>query len=167
MSGRAASGRKVRKTGPAALEGTDEARRLTFLLLESLSGILGPSEAAEAMGVALPRYYQLETRALQAMIDALEPRPRGRRPDLERELKEAHARAERLARDLKRYQALNRASQRALGLPSTNARDRRESRKTKTVRRRRKRSRGERVAAALKGEARSTGGGAGAEGEGP
>ena len=66
------------------LPGSREARRMAALILETLGGLRTASEASEVMGVALVRYYVLEERALEAMIGAMEPRPRGRQrsPDV-------------------------------------------------------------------------------------
>lgn len=69
-----------RPSGARGLVGSESARRLAGIVLESWSGACGPIEAAKRMGVALVRYYQLEARALQALIGALEPRPAGRPP---------------------------------------------------------------------------------------
>lgn len=157
---------RPRPTGPRALQGSPEARRAAFVLLRTLSGVSGPQESAEALGVALPRYYQLETRALQAMVSALEPRARGRQPDGKKELERLQAEAQRLRRELSRYQALNRAAQRALGLASKPEVGRAQS-AAKRVRRRRQRSRGERVAEVLKASAETPSGTAGGEGEVP
>ena len=43
---------------------TKEARQLAMLVLEVLAGAKTPSESADVLGVSLPRYYALETRAL-------------------------------------------------------------------------------------------------------
>jgi hypothetical protein len=96
--------------------GSPEANRLAVLILEVLAGSRTPLDAAKALGVRLPRYYQLETRALQGLITALEPRPKVRQPSpegriarLEKELGEAR-------RESLRQQALVRAAQRSLGI---------------------------------------------------
>ena len=100
------------------------------------------------MGVALARYYQLETRALQAMVAALEPRPRGRQESPQAREQKAAAQARRLERELHRYQALYRTVQKALGVtPATRAGA--EEKGTKRKRRMRKATRGERVAKSL------------------
>jgi hypothetical protein len=81
-----------------------------------LAGGRTPLDAAKTLGVKLPRYYQLETRALQGLITALEPRPKVRQPSpegriarLEKALGEAH-------RESLRQQALVRVAQRSLGI---------------------------------------------------
>ncbi len=67
----------AKPTGPGALKGSPEARRQAALILEVLCGVRTATDASKAMGIALPRYYVLETRALQGFILALEPLPRG------------------------------------------------------------------------------------------
>src|SRR6516164_6368790 len=55
-----------------------EAKRLAAAVLEVLAGTRGPSEAAAALSISLPRYYQLEGRALEGLLAACEPRRGGR-----------------------------------------------------------------------------------------
>ena len=69
---------RVQPMGARAVRGSDAARRLTALLLEAWSGVRTTMATSEAMGVTLPRFYQLEARALQVLVTAMEPRPRGR-----------------------------------------------------------------------------------------
>ena len=57
----------------------------------------------------------LETRAVQGLVDALEPRPRGRKPP-EVAIEELRKENARLTRDLGRSMALARAAQRSLGV---------------------------------------------------
>ena len=96
--------------------GSKEANRTVVAILEVLGGLRAPSEAAAALNVSLPRYYILETRALEGMVAACEPKPLGKQPSLEtriaileKELKQAH-------RQCARQQALVRAAQRSVGL---------------------------------------------------
>jgi hypothetical protein len=113
-----ATGKPKKVFGPKTLSGSSEAKRHAAVILEVLSGIRGPGEASQAMGISLTRYYMLETRALQGLIAGLEPIPRGRR---RRSAKDEIARMERerrkLERELDRTQALLRAAQRAIGVP--------------------------------------------------
>jgi len=44
------------------------------------AGARTPTEAAQALGLSLPRYYLLEERALQGMLVACEPRSMSRGP---------------------------------------------------------------------------------------
>jgi len=105
--------------GPKTLVGSPDAKRQSAVLLEVLSGLLGAREGSRAMGVSLTRYYLLETRALQGMLQALEPRPRGRhlRPEDVRERLEQEKR--RLEREVSRLQTLVRAAHRSLGIAPT------------------------------------------------
>jgi len=146
--------RKVAKpakpVGPSALTGTPEARRHAALILEVLCGVRSPTEAAKAMQVALPRYYLLETRALQGLIQALEPRPRGPGRDPEAEIAALQRQLQRQRQELTRGQSLMRASQRALGLPPPPSRDQKQPEDGKKRRPKRPSVRALKVAAILK-----------------
>jgi hypothetical protein len=55
-------------------EGVDAvAQRRVLLVLSVLSGETPVTDAVEAAGISRPLYYQLETRALEAMLRALTP----------------------------------------------------------------------------------------------
>jgi hypothetical protein len=107
-----------RRLGPGTLTGSREAKRMAAGLLEVLSGVRGPKLGSEALGISLNRYYQLETRALQGFLTALEPKARGRQKSSEDQVKALERRARQLEQELVRQQALVRAAQRSLGLPS-------------------------------------------------
>ncbi len=96
--------------------GSSEANRLGVLILEVLAGGRTPLDAAKALGVRLPRYYQLETRALQGLITALEPRPKVRQPSPEGRIARLEKALAEARRDSLRQQALVRAAQRSLGI---------------------------------------------------
>ena len=68
------------------------------------------------MGLSLPRYYQIEKRALECLLDGCESRPRGRGRSLDKELTVLRRDHERLQRELIRLQSLLRAAQRTVGL---------------------------------------------------
>jgi hypothetical protein len=105
------------KQGPEVKGGTPEARKRAAAILEVLGGILKPTHAASALGIPLPRYYQMEKRALETLVDGCEPLPPGRRPrDAGREADKLRRQVARLEQDCARYQAIARASQRTLGL---------------------------------------------------
>ena len=70
------------------------------------------------MGVSVPRYYALEGQALEGLLKACEPRPKGPRRTLEREIRELNAEIERLERESARNLALLRATRRTVGLPA-------------------------------------------------
>jgi len=93
-----------------------EAQRLAAAILEVLAGVRTPRQAAEVLGVSLPRYYQVETRAMQALVAACAPRPRGPGRSPAKELTALRRQQERLERELSRQQTLVRLTQRTLGL---------------------------------------------------
>jgi hypothetical protein len=93
-----------------------EARRLAAAVLEVLAGARAPAEAASALGLSLVRYYQVEARALRALVAGCEAKPRGRSPSLAKELALLRQENARLGREAARQQALLRAAQRAVGL---------------------------------------------------
>jgi hypothetical protein len=91
---------------------------LAAVILDVLAGSRTPTQAAEALSLSLPRYYQLEVRALGGLIGACEPRPRGRRVEVTAELARANKEVDRLKRELSRAQALVRLTQRTVGVPA-------------------------------------------------
>lgn len=91
-------------------------RRRAAAVLEVLGGAKSPVEAAEGLGIALPSYYLLEARALEGLVSACEPRPRGRAPGEGKTFQALKHENERLRQDLTRTQALTRAVQRAAGM---------------------------------------------------
>ncbi len=113
--------RKGRKQEPRSLapgrqSGSDRARRTAAAILEVLGGVRTPTAAAEALGVSLPRYYVLESRALQGFVDAVEPRPAGPPVRPAKQLERLQKEVEKLHNESARYQALVRATQRTVGL---------------------------------------------------
>jgi hypothetical protein len=98
-------------------ENSKEARRLAAAILEVLAGARTPQQAAEALGMSLPRYYQIESRGLRGLLRACEARPKGRQPNPARELADLQRENQRLQRELSRAQSLARMAQRSLGLP--------------------------------------------------
>jgi hypothetical protein len=103
--------------GPHTVQGgTSEANRRAVAVLEVLGGLQTPADAAAALGIAVPRYYQLETRALEGMVKSLEPRRLGKQPSPEGQLVRLKKELEEMRRECARQQALVRATQRSLGL---------------------------------------------------
>jgi hypothetical protein len=119
--------RARRTTGGTALgqESSREAKKLAAAILEVLAGERTPTQAAEALSVSLPRYYQLEARGLRALLVSCEPRPRGRQQNPLGDVGALRRQNERLQRELTRQQSLVRLTQRAAGLaaPSTPAKE--------------------------------------------
>jgi hypothetical protein len=93
-----------------------DAQRQAAVILEVLAGARTPTQAATALSVSVPRYYQMETRALRGLVEACEAKPRGRAPSADKELAAVRREQERLQRELTRHQSLVRVTQRHLGL---------------------------------------------------
>jgi hypothetical protein len=120
-----------------------QAKRAAAVILEVLAGVRTPVSAASALGIRLPRYYALEERAIQGLISACEPRPRGRTVSIDRRLAQLERELSVSQRELARHQALARTTQRALGLapppnPASTKTKKAESAPSERKRRRRK-----------------------------
>jgi hypothetical protein len=103
--------------GPQSLQGgTPEANRVAIAILEVLAGGCTPGEAAARLGVSLVRYYQLETRALQGLVSACEPKPMGKQPSPDTRIAALERKLQQAQRECARQQALVRATQRSAGL---------------------------------------------------
>src|SRR5260370_22673600 len=87
-----------------------DARRLAVAVLEVLAGARTPTEAAQALGVSVPRYYQIESRALHGLLHACEPKPRGPGRSIDKQMTALRHESERLQRELTRQQTLLRAA---------------------------------------------------------
>jgi hypothetical protein len=105
-----------KKSGPETLKAGSHARKVVAAILEALSGEIGTSEAAALLGISLSRYYQLETRALQGMLTAMEPRKRGKQKTPQGEIRALKAQKREVEQELRRHQSLLRAANRSLGL---------------------------------------------------
>jgi len=109
---------KTKAPRPRGLEGSAQAKRQGAVVLEVLCGLRDARDGAQAMGVSANRYYQLELRALQGLISALEPRPKGRRWTADEKLAAAEKEKRRLEQEVGRLQSLVRAAQRTMGIPA-------------------------------------------------
>ena len=99
--------------GPNLVQGVSpQARRVAAAILEVLAGARTPTEAAAALELCVPRYYQLEAEALRGLLAACEPGRDAAATEQARLLRDN----QRLQRDLLRQQALARAAQRTIGL---------------------------------------------------
>ena len=105
-----------KKSGVSTLRGGRHARKVVAAILQALSGEIGTSEAAALLGVSLSRYYQLEAKALQGMLQAMEPRKRGIQKTPERQIQALVGEKKHLEQELRRQQTLLRAANRSLGL---------------------------------------------------
>lgn len=93
-----------------------KAKQLAAAILEVLAGARTPTEAAQALELSVPRYYQLEAQALRGLLAACEPRPKGRVRTVKNEVETLTKENQRLQRELTRHQTLHRVAQRAVGL---------------------------------------------------
>src|SRR5260370_24292522 len=119
VGGGSGTRRSTRRSPGGATRGQEvgrDTRRQAAAILEVLAGVRTPTEAAEALGMSLPRYYQVESRALRGLVAACAPRPKGRQQSVENELAALKREIERWRREAARQQALARAAQRAVGL---------------------------------------------------
>lgn len=105
--------RASKRVGVATLQGSAPAKRLAVVLLEVLSGTCSVTDGCRLLGISLTRYYVLETRAMQGLLQALEPRPRGRTGASPERARREHV---RLEHEVLRLQALVRATQRAVAI---------------------------------------------------
>ena len=107
-----------RSTGGVTLgqHSSRDAKRTAAAILEVLAGQRTPAQAAAALAISLPRYYQLEAGGLRGLLAACEPKPKGRQPNLSADVAALHKHNERLQRELTRQQSLVRLTQRAAGL---------------------------------------------------
>ena len=115
--------------------GSSEANRIAVAILEVLAGARSPAEAAAALKVSLPRYYLLETRALEGMVAACDPKPLGKQPSPETRIASLEKELQQARRQCARQQALVRVAQRSVGLPAA------ETQKGKTASKRDRRGR--------------------------
>jgi hypothetical protein len=115
----AARPRAAKRTGGAKLgQAVDaSAKRLAAAILEVLAGVRTPTEAATILAISLPRYYQWESRAWDALVGACVPKPKGRVRSPVSEIASLRRQNERLQREVTRLQTLMRAVQRTVGLP--------------------------------------------------
>lgn len=110
------SGSRRARPDPAPPPCSREAGRLAAAILEVLAGVRTPTQAAQVLSLSIPRYYQLEQRALEGLVHACEPRPRGPGVDPQREVRRLEKQLARLQQECGRQQALVRAAQRTIGL---------------------------------------------------
>lgn len=100
------------------------AKRNAAVILEVLAGLRTPTEASQALGISAMRYYVLERRALEGMVSALQPRPKGKQRRPENALMEMRREKVRLEREVGRLQALVRAAERTMRLAPPPSRER-------------------------------------------
>ena len=159
LSAAASSGAATRASAPKATRQgrpklrTDgvsaEARRQAAAILEVLAGVRTPTEVAQQLAISLTRYYIIEGRALQGLIAACEPRPRGRVRTPASELAALRRECEQLRRQVARQQALLRVTERTVGLAAAPAPAKSDGAHPKKRRRRKPKARALQAAAVL------------------
>ncbi len=82
------------------------ARRRCLLVLSVLSGEKPVSDAIAESGLSRNTYYQLEEKALDAMLAALGPTPPGRKPDRSAEVAALEAKVAKLEEEKRRTERL-------------------------------------------------------------
>jgi hypothetical protein len=107
---------KERRRAMPVPKGGRVASQVAACVLEVLAGVRTPAEAAGELSVSLPRYYQMEQRALQGLVQGCVPPPRGRVVTPAGELARLRRDNERLTRACQRQQALVRLARQAAGL---------------------------------------------------
>src|SRR5262249_57851671 len=70
--------KRARNSVPLVPQASKDAKRLAAVILEVWAGLRTPQQAAEALSVSLPRYYQIEANGLQGLVAGCAPRPKGR-----------------------------------------------------------------------------------------
>jgi hypothetical protein len=105
-------GRPAKPTTPISRE----AQRIGAAILEVLAGVRSPTDAATALGIAVPQYYLWEQRALQGLIAACQPRRPGEAISQRHQIAVLQKEVVQLKQDCARQQALVRATQRTIGL---------------------------------------------------
>jgi hypothetical protein len=104
---------------PKMIENSDKddvAKRRTVMILDVLSGRMPVSEAIQKASISRPAYYQLESKALMAMLDALTPgeTKTGPSPDPCKTLASVQEKVERLEQDKRRLERLLSVTTRVL-----------------------------------------------------
>ena len=112
----------AKKIPPASSLGQGFSTQATLraaAILEVLAGERTPRQAAAVLSMTLPNFYIVERKALQGLVKACEPQPKGPpAPGPERKLETLESELARCKRECQRHEALVRATQRAVGLPA-------------------------------------------------
>lgn len=137
-NGRPSTSSPVKKFQTALSQRSRDAKQRAAMILEVLAGGRTPTQAAQALGLSLGRYYLLEDKALAALVMACEPQPRGPSPNGARRVASLQRECERWQRECARQQALVRASQRTIGLAAPPAPAAKDKDKGKSKKRRRR-----------------------------
>ena len=116
LPSRAAAAKPPRSRVSLLPEASKDAKRMAAVILEVWAGMRTPLQAAEALGLSLPRYYQIEANGLSSLVAACTPKPKGRQANPAREATALRRDNQRLRRELGRQRALVRLTRRGLGV---------------------------------------------------
>lgn len=97
-------------------EVSEYGRERGAIVLEVLAGSMQVEEAAKRLGIQSPAYYNLENRAIRGLIKACEPSAKGPGENLHKKIRDLEQEITHLEREVRRYQSLTRAAQKAIGL---------------------------------------------------
>ncbi len=98
------------------------AQQRAAMILEVLAGEQTAAEAARLPGISVMHYYLLERKAIEGLVAACAPRPKGPPgPSPEQELARLRRELHHSRRECLRQAALVRATQRAIGFPAAKA----------------------------------------------
>jgi len=108
---------KTPQAKPSEPRVSPEGKRRAAVVLEVLAGLRTPLQAAEALSLSLPGFYQLEDRATRHLQLGRESQPRGRKATGESKAAALVKEVKRLQQEVGRYQTLLRLTQRTAGVP--------------------------------------------------
>ena len=97
-------------------EVSDYGRERGAIVLEVLAGSMQVEEASRRLNIQPPAYYNLENRAIRGLIKACEPGAKGPGENKDKKIRELEQEVAHLEREVRRYQSLTRAAQKAIGL---------------------------------------------------
>jgi hypothetical protein len=97
-------------------EVSEYGRERGAIVLEVLAGSMQVEEASKRLNIQPPAYYSLEQRAIIGLIKACEPGTKGPGENKDKKIRELEQEIVHLEREVRRYQSLTRAAQKAIGL---------------------------------------------------
>ena len=107
------------KSRPSA---DSETNRRAAIILEVPAGVRTPSDAAESLKISVNYYYVLERKAVQGLVTACCPAPKGPPgPTVETQLQRLKRELEQCRHECQRQSALVRATERAIGIRASSA----------------------------------------------
>lgn len=96
-------------------EDLKEGQKRAWMILQVLSGAKRLSEVTEEAGISMTRYYQLEEKAIQALVLSLSPQETKQKSCIQERLRRAEAKIDKLEREKKQYSQLRRVARKFWG----------------------------------------------------